>query len=72
MVSFILFYFFKELASFCSLKDITTGEDLVLNVMETVACLQWDWEKLTTFDVRNNVFLQNRCSRTNVPALTFQ
>jgi hypothetical protein len=29
------------------LKDIATGEDLFLNVMETVACLDLDWEKLT-------------------------
>jgi len=66
------FIFLKELASFCSLKDTTTGEDLFLNVMETVACLQRDCEKLTTDGVISNVFLQNRCSRTNVPALTFR
>lgn len=50
--------FFKELASFCTLKDTTKGEDLVLNVMETVACLHRDWEKLTTDAVRNNVCLK--------------
>jgi hypothetical protein len=38
-------YFFLN-TSFCSLKGTTTGEDLVLNVMEIVGCLQRDWEKI--------------------------
>jgi hypothetical protein len=38
-------FFLKEITSFCSLKGTTKGEDLVLNVMETVGYLQRDWEK---------------------------
>ena len=40
--------------------------------MEKVAWLHLVWEKLTTYGVRNNVFLHNRCSRRNLSALIFR
>jgi hypothetical protein len=35
-----------EVGGLCSLKGATAGEDLFLNVQETLASLEWSWEKL--------------------------
>jgi hypothetical protein len=36
----------EELGGLCSLKGTTAGEDLFLNVQETLASLELNWEKL--------------------------